>query len=123
MAESNEAKKKRLERNKKNMMTVKANQVGVCQFVSVTVQDFMADTNGKYVRCGSHVENGLQYENIVVLEDGSYKYLNSSSVRIFSVYEGIPEWANDYLKDLHLDYFFYSKPVIPKQKGGVGYAR
>ena len=67
MAETKEARKKRLERNKRNMMTVKADQVGVCRYVSATVQDFMVDTNGKYTRCGSHIVDGLQYENILVL--------------------------------------------------------
>lgn len=122
MAETKEARKKRLERNKRNMMTVKADQVGVCRFVSVTVQDFMVDTNGKYTRCGSHVEDGLQYENILVLPDGSYKYLNSSSVRIIRVYNRAPEWANDYLRDLEFANFFYDKPIKIGQNGGACYA-
>lgn len=122
MAETETARKKRLERNKKNMMTVKEEQVGVCRFVSVTVQDFMVDANGKYVRCGSHIENGLQYENILVLSDGSYKYLNSSSVRIIRIYERIPEWANDYLINLHMSNFFYGNPIRIAQNGGVCYA-
>lgn len=121
MSESKEAKKKRLERNKKNMMTVKADQIGVCRFVSVSVQDFMVDVNGKYTRCGSHIVDGLQYENILVLSDGSYKYLNSSSVRIIRVYEGIPEWANDYLRDLEFTNFFYDKPIKVGQNGGACY--
>lgn len=50
-------RKKRLGRNKRNMMTVKADQVGVCRFVSVTIQDFGVDGNGKYSCCGSHIES------------------------------------------------------------------
>ena len=122
MAETKEARKKRLERSKKNMMTVKVDQVGVCRFASVTVQDFMVDTNGKYVRCGSHVENGLQYENFLVLPDGSFKYLNSSSVRIVRIYEGVPEWANGYLRDLHMSNYFYGNPIRIAKNGGVCYA-
>lgn len=113
---------KRLERNKKKMMTVKADQVGLCRFVAATVQDFAFDINDKYVRCGSHVEYGLQYENILVLPNGSFKYVNNPSLKIITVYEGVPEWANDYLRGLHLGYFFYDEPVAPKVKGDVRYA-
>ena len=122
MAETETARKKRLERNKKNIMTIKADQIGICRFVSITVQDFMVDANGKYVRIGSHIENGLQYENFVVLLDGSYKYLNSSSVRIIRIYEGIPEWANDYLRDLDIAHFFFGMQIKMGQNGGKCYA-
>lgn len=122
MAESKEARKKRLERNKRNMMTVRADQVGVCRFVSVTVQDFEVDNNGKYSRCGSHIENGLQYENFLVLPDGSYKYLNSSSVRIAKIYERAPEWANEYLRNLEMTNFLFDMPIKVGQNGGVCYA-
>ena len=122
MAETLDAKKKRLERNKRKMMTVKADQIGVCRFVSVTVQDFIADINGKYTRCGSHIENGLQYENILVLPNGSYKFINSSSLRIATVYERTPEWANDYLKNLEMACFLFNKTIKVGRNGGVCYA-
>ena len=122
MAETKEARAKRLARNKEKMKIVKADQIGVCRFVAACVQMFVEDTPGKYVRCGSHTVYGLQYENKLILPDGSFKYLNCSSVKIVTVYEGIPEWANDYLKGLHFDHFFYDKPVIPKQKGGEAHA-
>lgn len=78
--------------------------------------------NNKFF-CGSHIENGLQYENILILLDGSYKYLNSSSVRIIRVYERAPEWANDYLRNLEMANFFYDKPIKIGQNGGVCYAQ
>ena len=122
MAESIEARKKRLERNKKNMMTVKADQVGVCRFVTASVQDFSRDENGKYIRTGSHLVNGLQYENILVLPDGSHKYINSASLKIEKIYERTPEWANSYLKDLDIAHFFFDKQIKIGQNGGPCYA-
>lgn len=122
MAESKEARKKRLERNQRKMMTIKAEQVGLCRFVTTCVQDFAQDANGKYVRTGSHLVNGLQYENILVLLDGSYKFINSSSLKIVSVYERAPKWANDYLRNLEMACFLFNMTIKVGQNGGACYA-
>lgn len=82
--------------NMSKTMTKKDEQKGLCRYVSVKWQ-VIKKINGKYKHVGEHKDKGLQIENKVYLLDGSYKFVNSKSLNITKIYEGVPEWTNDIL--------------------------
>ena len=83
-------------KNSKKAQSIKATQIGLCKFVCYKEQ-VIKRINGKYKRIGEQKGKGLQIENKIFLEDGSYKLLNRKSIKVTMEYEGIPEWANDIL--------------------------
>lgn len=105
-------RKNRLARNKKNQMTVKADQVGVCRFVDIQSQLFSKDDKGGWHRVGSEILHGLQYENKVLVTDGRIKHLNASSARIVTVYDTVPTWATPYMIELKFNNFFFDEPIV-----------
>lgn len=111
-------KKRRLARAKERRETVKADQVGVCRFIEISYQEFADDGSGKWVRTGSNTAKGLQFENKLLLPDGSFKYLNNSGVKITTMYERPPLWADPRLVQICNDYFMFSQPFC---WGGVRY--
>lgn len=86
----------KLAKNSRKAHTVKKEQKGVCQFVDVKWKA-IKKVNGKYRCVGEHKDHGLQVENKVYLPEGSFKLINSKNFKITRVYEGIPEWANNFL--------------------------
>lgn len=45
--------------------------------------------------------SGLQIKNKIYMEDGTYKFVNRSTLKVTKQYPDIPEWANEYLKNLY----------------------
>lgn len=111
MAETAEARKKRLTRNKENCKKVKPDQIGVCRFIEINVQTFGQDISGKWIRTGMTTERGLQFENRIKLIDGRIMYLNKSGASIVTTYQGIPTWATNELRDTFVDYDMFDVPV------------
>lgn len=111
-------KRKRLARAKERRETVKADQVGVCRFIEIIYQEFSDDGTGHWVRTGSQVAKGLQFENKLLMADGSYKYLNNPGVKIITKYERPPMWAAPGLVQICNDYFMFETPF---EWGGVRY--
>lgn len=96
---------RRLKKNKENMMHVKPDQVGVCQYIVAEIQDFQYNvTLKKYERTGSHKRFGLQYENMVYFEDGTSRNLNDSSVRAVKIYDVPPIDVPEELVKLYIAY-------------------
>jgi hypothetical protein len=99
---------RRLKRNKENMKHVKPDQVGVCRFIEVEIQDFIYNiTLKKYERTGSHTRFGLQYENLVYFEDGTSRNLNDSSVRAIKIYDAPPSNIPEKLEILHIGFTMF----------------
>ena len=94
-------KKVRLEKADKKRRTVKPTQVNLCRFITIRYEVF-EKINDRYKRTGSQHVNGLQIENKIYLGKGRYKYLNSHSVKIKKVYQGIPHWASEELVNLYI---------------------
>lgn len=59
---------------------------------------------GKYLHARDDAASGIQIENRVYLEDGHHKLINSKSVEIVEVYEGIPEWAFPQLVEMYKEH-------------------
>lgn len=106
---------RRIKKNKENMKIVKQDQIGVCQYITAEIQQFSYNSaTNKYERTGSYTRLGLQYENNVIFDDGSYRNLNDSSVRAIQIYQGIPKGVSSYLQDLYVGYNFYGRRIIVK---------
>lgn len=94
---------RRRKRNRENMKHVKPEQVGVCRYVEVEIQDFKFNVAlNKYERTGSHKRFGLQYENMVYFEDGSSRNLNDSSVRATKIYDAPPANVSPFLEEKYI---------------------
>lgn len=111
MAETLEARKKRLAKNKERCKTVKANQIGVCKFIEIQIQTFEQDESGKWIRTGMTIEKGLQFENKIKLIDGRIMYINKSGTTIKTEYQGIPLWATKELEDIFVGYDMFGVSV------------
>ena len=89
----------KLNKKAKKRATIRPEQKGLVRFVNFSVK-VIERVNGKY-RHPSHTENGcgLQIENKIFTEDGHYKLVNRSTLKITKKYEAVPDWANEYLLD------------------------
>lgn len=106
---------RRIKKNKENMKIVKQDQIGVCQYITAEIQQFSYNSSAKkYERTGSYTRLGLQYENNVIFDDGSYRNLNDSSVRAIQIYQGVPKGVSSYLQDLYVSYRFFGLRIIVK---------
>lgn len=85
---------KKLAKNRKKMTTVKPEQENLCRFVEAK-EIVIERVNRHYKKTGVAIRKGLQVKNRLFLCDGSYKFLNRSSLRIQRVYNDIPEWATE----------------------------
>ena len=99
MSSSNKQKQREKAQRKQNI--VKPQQVKLCRFVDIRYEVFELKYNGSYERTGNAFTKGLQVENIVYLVEGSYKYVNRSSLKIMKKYVGVPDWAPQQLKEIY----------------------
>lgn len=92
-------RQKKLDKQRERRNTIKPNQKDLIRFVSFKVK-VIERINGKY-RHPERTEfwNGLQIENKIYTPDGHYKLVNRPTLKITQYYEGVPEWANEYLLD------------------------
>ena len=100
---NNKLKKKQQKRN-----TITPEQFDLCRFVELEWK-VIERVNGKYKHTGQSKGKGLQIKNRVYLLNGSYKLVNSKSVRIFKIYDNIPEWASENLIKQYIDFNKYRK--------------
>ncbi len=98
-----EIRNKKWEKKRTKRNTVKDEQVGLCRFIDFRVE-VIEKVNGKYRHTGHEFGKGLQIENKVYLMDGHYKFVNRKSLKIVKVYEGAPDWANDYVLSVYNKY-------------------
>jgi hypothetical protein len=91
-----EIRNAKLQKQLKKRNTIKPEQENICVFITIRYE-VIERINGKFKHMGNHTVNGLQIKNRVYLNDGSYKLINSHSVKILKRYEEITEWANEEL--------------------------
>ena len=94
-------KQKQHEKAQRKQNTIKPQQVKLCRFVDIRYEVFEPKRNGGYERTGNAFTKGLQVENLVYLVEGSYKYVNRSSLKIMKKYIGVPNWAPQQLKEMY----------------------
>ena len=94
-------KQKQREKAQRKQNTIKPQQVKLCRFVDIRYEVFEPKHNGSYERIGNAFTKGLQVENLVYLVEGSYKYVNRSSLKIMKKYIGVPNWAPQQLKEMY----------------------
>lgn len=99
MSKVNKQKQRVKAQRKQN--TIKPQQVKLCCFVDIRYEVFESKRNGGYERTGNAFTKGLQVENLVYLVEGSYKYVNRSSLKIMKKYIGVPNWAPQQLKEMY----------------------
>ncbi len=80
---------------------IKPEQENLVCFVDFSVK-VIEKMGGKY-RKPTRTEkgSGLQIKNKIYMEDGTYKFVNRSTLKVTKQYPDIPEWANEYLKNLY----------------------
>lgn len=96
----NEKRAKKRAQNQKKMSIVNSKQKNLCRFIKAKENAFKVvyhKTGRKYKNDGFNELKGLQIENRMFLENGSYKLVNRHTFRILKVYNGIPEWATESL--------------------------
>ena len=81
------------------MEEVKPEQVNLVRFVDAQWEVMEVDEDGKWHHTGRDHGQGLQVENRVYMVKGPYKMVNRRTFRITKVYDGIPEWATEELKE------------------------
>lgn len=91
-----EIRNRKLEKKRRKRSTVNPDQEELCRFVEIRWQK-IERINGKYKRTGTEIGKGLQVRNKVYLLDGHYKFVNSDSVKITTIYNEVPDWASDAL--------------------------
>lgn len=80
---------------------VKPEQENLVCFVDFSVK-VIEKIGGKYRKpTKTEKGSGLQIKNKIYMIDGKYKFVNRSTLKITKQYSDIPEWANEYLKDLY----------------------
>lgn len=94
-------KQKQREKAQRKQNTIKPQQVKLCRFVDIRYEVFEPKRNGSYEHTGNAFTKGLQVENLVYLVEGSYKYVNRSSLKIMKKYIGVPNWAPQQLKEMY----------------------
>ncbi len=90
-------KAKRTKRNTHSRNTVQPFQKNICTFVKFKYQVFEQKSNGNFKRIGKDYNKGLQIENKIYLENGKYKYVNGTSLKIIYKYPDVPDWASENL--------------------------
>lgn len=91
-----EIRNRKLEKKRRKRNTVNPDQEELYRFVEIRWQK-IERINGKYKRTGTEIGKGLQVRNKVYLLDGHYKFVNSDSVKITTIYNEVPDWASDAL--------------------------
>lgn len=95
----------KLNRQARTRAKVKPEQEELVCFVDFS-EKIIERINGKYRRpTRTERGRGLQIKNKIYLENGKHKMVNRTTLSITKKYEGVPAWANDFLKNL------YSKPI------------
>lgn len=74
---------------REELNVVKEAQRGVCRFVWIEYMLFH-NVKGKTKPYKVVGNVGLQVENKVYLNDGTYKYINNKNLKIKKIYEGVP---------------------------------
>lgn len=98
-----------IRRNKLNKKAKKRAEIKECQKDLVCFVEYselvIERINGKYRRpTTSIVGRGLQIQNKIFLENGRYKMVNRSSLKITKRYNEIPDWANQKQKEMYHKY-------------------
>jgi len=93
-----EIRQKKLEKNCQKRNEKKECQVGLVRFIDIS-WEVIERVNGKYKHIGRKSGQGLQIENRVFLLDGHYKMVNSKAMKITKIYDGIPDWATEELRE------------------------
>lgn len=94
-------KQKQREKAQRRQNRIKPEQINLCRFVDIRYEVFESKSNGSYERTGNTFTKGLQVENLVYLVEGSFKYVNRSSLKIMKTYIGVPRWAPPQLKEMY----------------------
>ena len=93
MIRNNKLRKNSIKRN-----IIKPEQENLCRFVKIRYQDIQK-INGKFKRIVTKSASGLQIRNRLYLDNGHYKLINNKGTNITQIYDNIPEWASEALKD------------------------
>lgn len=98
---------KKQEKNKRDLSkklakahAIKEGQENICRFIAYKCTRFEI-VNGKRKNTGYTYGRGLQVVEKCYLENGQYKLVNGKNFHITECYDGIPEWANEYLISLY----------------------
>lgn len=94
-------KQKQREKAQRKQNRIKPEQINLCRFVDIRYEVFEPKSDGRYERTGNAFTRGLQVENLVYLVEGSFKYVNRSSLKIMKTYIGVPKWATEQLKEMY----------------------
>lgn len=84
-----EIRNRKRKKAREKMNVVKEVQKGVCRFVWIEYMLFH-NVNGKTKPFKIVGNVGLQLENKVYLNDGTYKYINNKHLKIKKIYEDVP---------------------------------
>lgn len=91
----------KLAKKAKKRAEIKAEQVDLVRFVDFSVK-VIERIDGKYHHpARTEYGHGLQIKNRIYDLNGHYKMVNRTTLKITKSYGDIPEWANQYLKDLY----------------------
>lgn len=91
------------DKHNKKMRILKDDQEDLCRFVTVGSQQFKR-VKGKWKHKGGKKMSGLQIENKVYLQNGKYKFINNSNVKVLKEFKDIPHWATEELIERYKNY-------------------